>query len=387
MKKKSIMLLVAIIGIISLMIAGSAGEPAVLAKQDEVKEKGVTKWVGQTDMGSGDHTFASAQRMCEAITTASDGRLRLTVEPADEPEAILIFDAVHEGDIDFGVSHSAFWTDKFPAALLFCTRCGGMSPMAKYLWFISGEGAKLAQEMIDDQGDQDYNVHLVPGGGYLGPPYLFLHSKEPVENVAALEGLTIRSNGDEAAILGKFSDNVTWLPGGEIYDALRCTKEMEERGDCIDAFTFYSPYVHWQMGFHEVADYVYVSGCLGSHVLSQFIVNETSWNELPDDLKEIVQQVSNVEAITSYDERRQLDIAFLAAFQGYGCVVETLLPEIEWEFLQAAKQYYNDQAAGDDFYAKVLNSLRDFGGVIDNFSVEAITSYDEQCQGIYYWGY
>ncbi len=371
MKKKSIMLLVAIIGIISLMIAGSADKTMVVAKDDKVKKKTI-EWVGQTDFGAEYPAFASAQRMCEAITTASNGLLRLTVEPAADPSAT--FDAVHQGDIDFAVSWSVYWrTDKFPAASLFCIRSGGMSPMAKYLWFISGGGAELAQQMIDDQ---DYNVHLVPGGGYLGTPCLFLQSKEPVKSVADLQGLEkIRCGGDDAAeILRQMGASVIWLPSSEIYDALRCT---EEREDCIDAFTYDSPYVHWQMGFHEVAEYVYVSGCRDPHVLAHFIVNETSWNELPDDLEAIVLKVSKEEVLTSYDERRQLDIEALAKFRESGCVVETLSPEIEGAFLTEANEYYSEKADEGDFYAKVIRSLRAF---------EAITSYDEQCQGIYCWG-
>jgi len=376
--KKVIVIVMAVIGIVSLLMVGSALEPGAVAKE-KVEEKGVTKWIGQTDVGADHPMFASAQRMCEAITAASDGRLRLTVEPAGAVvPANTEFDAVHNGVIDFAVSYSFWWGDQFPARGLFCTRAGGMSPMAKYLWFISGDGAELAQAMIDDY-DYDYDVHIIPGGGYLSTPSLFLQSKKPVESVDDLKGLEkIRSFGDEAEILSRMGAWVIRLPGSEIWKAL----EEEE----IDAFTFSSPYIHWQCSFQEVAEYVYVSGCREPHFWAQFIVNETSWNELPDDLKWIVQGVSNVEAITSYDEQRQLDIAFLAAFQGYGCTVETISPKIERAFLQAARLYYDDQATTEGaFYAKVLESLRDFEEVLENFPVEAITSYDEQCQGIYSW--
>lgn len=376
MKRKRLLMLVGSIclAVMLAVIAGSADKTMVVAKDDKVKKKAI-EWVGQTDFGAEYPAFASAQRMCEAITTASHGLLRLTVEPAADPSAT--FNRVDEGDIDFAVSWSLYWTDKFPAAGLFCIRAGGMSPMAKYLWFISGGGAELAQQMIDDQ---DYNVHVVPGGGYLGTPCLFLHSKYPVKSVADLQGLEeIRCGGDDAAeILSEMGASVIWLPGDEIYDAMQCTEEMKEREECIDAFTYDSPYIHWQMSFQEVADYVYVSGCRDSHVLAHFIVNETSWNELPDDLKAIVLKVSKEEVLTSYDERRQLDIEALAKFWDYGCTVEMLSSAIEEAFLTEASEYYSEKATTEGgFYAKVIRSLRAF---------EAITSYDEQCQGIYCWG-
>jgi len=101
--KKVIVIVLAVIGIVSLMIAGSALEPAAVAKEQKKKE--VITWIGQTDMGPGNPMFASAQRMCEAITTVSGGRLKLTVEPAG---AVVPgnseFDAVDAGTIDFAFS-------------------------------------------------------------------------------------------------------------------------------------------------------------------------------------------------------------------------------------------------------------------------------------------
>ena len=246
-----------------------------------------------------------------------------------------------------------------------------MSPMGKYLWFISGGGAELAQEMIDDQG---YNVHLIPSGGLLDAPALFLHSRDPVNELADLEELKLRAAGDSVPILNLMDASAIFLPGGEIYAA------MQEEPPVIDAFEYTSPYINWQMGFYEIAAYVYVSGCREPGDVHHFIVNQTRWNELPGDLKAIVQQVSNEEALTSYGEKCQLDIEALAKFRGYGCVVEMLSSEIEEAFVLAANEYYDDQAIGKPFYAEVLQSLRHFEEALD-----AIGGYDKQCQEIYSW--
>lgn len=366
--KKIVVILLAVIGIVSLLMVGSALEPAAVAKEKE-GGKGVTKWIGETDIGPGDPMFTSAQRMCEAITTASGGRLKLTVEPA--VDAWATFDAVDAGTIDFAFSLPDPWRDKFPAAGLFSTRAGGMSPKAKYLWFISGGGAELAQQMI-----AAYDVQLIPGGGYLSTPETFLHSRYPINILDDLVGLKLRAIGDGGEILSIMRAEVVSLPGAEIY------KAMENKW--IDAFEFAGPYTNWQYGFQEVADYVYVSGCRVPHDLYHFIVNQTRWNELPDDLQRIVEQVSNVEVITSYNEQCQLDVAFLAAFWGYGCVVETLSSEIEEAFVLEANEYYDEQAEGDTFYTTVLESLRDFEADFEEALAgtlgEAIRSYAEQCE-------
>jgi TRAP-type C4-dicarboxylate transport system substrate-binding protein len=95
------------------------------------------------------------------------------------------------------------------------------------------------------------------------------------------------------------------------------------------------------------------------------------WDELPDDLKDIVLEVSEEEAIRGYEDLCLKDMKALANFRDYDCAVETLSPEIEEAFIKEAKAYQDELADGDDFYAEVLRSLRAF---------EAIQLYAEQCE-------
>jgi len=384
MKKKLAMLLVAVVAIVSLAVVTTAPQPVALAEEDEDYEgtalieaigeitaelhnisetlkgltpeeekvkKGNIQWAGVSQVGG--PMLESLQEMCDAIFDASDGRLQLTLLPPEEgPPGAEMFDAVDSGDIDFAVTPSMWWTDNFSAAELFCTRNGGMSPMEKYLWLISGGGAELAQEMIDG-----YNVYLVPGGGCMHTPDVFLHSSVPIDSVADLDGLKIRASGDSEAIFNELGAETVLLPPGEIYKAME-----EER---IDACDFSSPCLNWLFKFHEVAEYVYLSEGRTPHGYMPFLVNQDSWNELPYDLKVIVERITREEAITSYAEACQCDIEALEKFRGYCCseyccTVEPLSPDIEQAFLAAANAYYDGLAAGDPFYAEVLESQREF---------------------------
>jgi len=265
------MLVVAVVAILSLMMVGSIPEPAALAVEEAPpKEEGppgapeveLVEWVGQSYLPAGYFMFESLQRVCERITTASGEHLELTVEPGGELcPAGEEFDQVHEGNIDFAVSPFLIWTGKFPAAGLFTTRAGGMSPMEKYSWFISG-GAELAQEMI-----AGYNVQLIPGGGQLEPAEIFLHSNEPINEPADLKGLKIRAVGDAAEILSRMGAGTVLMPSEVIH------KNME-RG-VIDAFEYSTATLNWAMSFQEVAEYVYVSECRWPHTFNPFLVNKT----------------------------------------------------------------------------------------------------------------
>ena len=377
MKKKAVMLVLAAVAIVSLVVVGYAVKPMARAQEGEgqsepigtigeittelrtmnknfgrlievMGEEEVIEWTGQVSIGPGNPLYASIQKMCGSILDASGGRLKL--EFVKSPDVQVALDELHEGEIDFVLMNPAMWGNIFPAAGLFTLRPGGMSPMEKYLWFISGGGAELVQQMIDDY---DYNVHLVPGGGQLWTPEIFLHSNVEITEPADLVDLKIRAAGDGMQIFNMMGANATWMPGGEVYVAL-------DEG-WIDAAEYSSPCLGWNEGLYKVADYVYLSECRGPHEFSMFLVNKSRWEELPDDLKVMVEKISREAAIAVYADMCQADIEALEWFEASeNCTVENLPKEVEREFLNVANQYYNEKALENEFYAEVLQSLRDF---------------------------
>jgi len=368
------MLVLAAVAIVSLVVVGFAVKPMARAQEGEeqsepigtigeittelrtmndnferlievMEEEEVFEWTGQAQIGPGNPIYESMQRMCQSMLDASGGRLKLEFVPSPDPQGA--FDQLNAGEIDFVIMHFAFWKDKFPAGELFTMRLGGMSPMEKYLWFISGGGAELAQQMIGA-----YNVHLVPGGGQLTTPETFLNSNAKIKVPGDLVDLKIRTAGDGAEIFNMMGAKPVFMPAREIYEALQ--------EGWIDAAEFASPCLDWTMKFYEVVENVYVSECRASHQFLAFLVNKTSWEELPDDLKVIVEKVSREEAIAGYADVCQGDIEALEWFKDYGCNVETLSVEVEEAFLDAANEFYDQMAAADPFYAEVLQSQRDF---------------------------
>lgn len=375
MKKKLSILVVVVAVIYGLAAVGPAVGPTALAEEkdkdtalleaigeitselqevnstlkymvSEPEEPEVIEWIGQVESGL---TLASLQEMSEDISAASGGRLVLDVRASgDICSRQDEFDAVNQGVLDFAVTAPDFWTEKFPAASLFSTRCGGMSPMEKYLWLISGGGAGLAQEMVDA-----YDVYIVPGGGQMGTPETFLSSNNTIVTVGDLAGLKVRAWGDSWCILANMGAQTVLMPGNEIY------KAMED--GMIDAFEFVSPCLDLTMSFHEVAEYVYLSECRVPHYYNPFIVNEDSWAALPDDLRVLVEKMAREQVTKYYAELCQCDMEALVEFQVYGCTVERLSQEVEDAFLAEASAYYDDKAIEyGGLYAEVLASQREF---------------------------
>jgi len=211
----------------------------------------------------------------------------------------------------------------------------------------------LAQEMV-----KDYDVKLFNGGGYMGPPELFIHTDKEIKTLSDLKGLKIRAAGDGGAILSRVGAGVVFMPAGEIFESMT-------RG-VIDAFECSNPTVDWDLGLNEVGKYVYSGGCRQPYEFNPFMVNQKSWNELPDDLKVIVEEVAGLETYRIYSQMCNWDMESLDKFRDYGCIVGQVTPEMTADWMEVANEFYAVKAAEDAFMAEVLDSYNSFQAAFDS---------------------
>ena len=123
------------------------------------------------------------------------------------------------------------------------------------------------------------------GVTYLGtldfmPPEI-LCSVAPINKLSDFKGKNIRAGGIGALFYKALGANTVSIAAPEIYTALQMKT--------IDAAEFSDWKENKDMGLHEVTKYV-IEPCLhlGSNEDKGFIVNTKAWNELPQDLKDIV---------------------------------------------------------------------------------------------------
>jgi TRAP-type mannitol/chloroaromatic compound transport system substrate-binding protein len=324
---------------------GGGAAPAEEEEEAPAQASGeVIEWIGQSHAGGITQQHHSLQRVAEEIGAASGGRLMMSVEvgggiaPASQE-----FQAVDAGTLDFAVTCFMYWRDQFPACGIFTMVSGGMTPMEAMSWFREGGGSELADEMVEGS-----NVHIVKNGGWMGPPEAFLMTNKELKTANDLKGLQIRGAGDAAEILSRMGAGMVMMAAGEVFEAM-------QRG-VIDAFEVASPTLNWDLGLQEAADYLYLSGARQPYEYNPFIVNVDRWNELPDDLKAIVQQVNQAETIRAYDELLRLDLEAIAKFKDYGTKVLPLPKAVEDAYLAEAKAFYDEMAAQDEFRGRVLDS-------------------------------
>ena len=183
---------------------------------------------------------------------------------------------------------------------------------------------------------------------------MFFHSKVRLDSMADVKGLKARCMGDGGEILKRMGAATVIIPGGELYEAM-------QRGT-IDAFEYSTLASNWTMHFNEVAKYVYLSPTRAPSDPQVFFVNKEAWEELPDDLKGIVESVV---AKFSQEQHEYLVAESLKAvekFRGAGNEVLRVPKDIDDALLAEANKFYEEKSKSEKpIFGEIYHSMKAFG--------------------------
>jgi len=210
-------------------------------------------------------------------------------------------------------------------------------------WWQHGGGKELYHKMI-----QEYDVQIF--SGIVTPPEIFLQSTKPLKTLADLKGVKIRTSGDDGEILAKMGASIVSVAPGEIYESLK-------RG-VIDAAQLSTPALDWSFGLQEVVDYMYLSPVRQPSDWAVVEIKKSAFEELPDDLKQIVDSEMNALTLRSYNWLLWADVEAIKSFKDYGTNVEPASQEIVDEMKRLAVILYDEKAAKDPVAAEIINSIR-----------------------------
>jgi TRAP-type mannitol/chloroaromatic compound transport system substrate-binding protein len=303
-----------------------------------------------------DPNFQVTVDIGKRVEIMSEGRMVWDVFTGGEiVPAMKEVTGIHEGVLDAS-SNPAVWSlELFPAAGLFFQVAGGLTPVPQAIWYLVGGGFELIREMY-----APLNVHVVTIHS-LRNPEVWAHSSKPLKTADDFKGLKMRALGDPGNILANMGVAVTSTHGSEIYESM-------QRG-VIDAFEMGPFGPNWNMGFQEVAKYVYQSPSRGPTDMALFYVNEQKWNALPPDLQNMIETATWREGWQYYANEVKNEGAYIQKFKDYGCIVEPLPAAIETAFMAEAQKYYDAKSAADPFYAKVVQSQREFKKITDSLNI------------------
>ena len=373
MKRSFVVLLVTLLAIGSFVFAGCApdaqpaddeGTTAAPAEDEEessapaAPEGEVIKWQYQGHPPVSDYYFKAVERISEQITTMSNGRLTVepyaggSIVPASEE-----LEGVHQGVLNMGSACPMYAVGKFPQAPLFDAVSGGMTAMQMTLWHTRGNGDALAAKMWEEK----MNVKYVGTCGQL-PPEIWAHTNKKIEQPSDLKGLKMRCAGDGGEILAGMGVATVYFPGAEIY-------ESTQRG-VIDAFEYASPFLNWGMGFHEVADYLYMSPSRAPTDNAHVWVNRDDWEALSPDLQAIVMDACVAVGIDYTAESYMKDDEALVEYYDYGTEVIKMPTAVEDAYLAAAMDFYDAKAATDPLYKEIVDDHWAFKALCDRAGIK-----------------
>jgi TRAP-type mannitol/chloroaromatic compound transport system substrate-binding protein len=311
----------------------------IKTSEDKVKWKMVMPW------SKGLLFYDMAQHFADTVKLASGGRLDIKLFSAGElVGAMESFDAVSKGSAQIGHDWPGYWKGKNEAFVAFASVPFGLDTEGYNIWLYERGGLQMMQELYGQ-----YNLYVLPGGN--GGQEMGLFSNKKATKMEDFKGLRIRTPGWYMDIMNSLGGSVSPLPGGEVYLAL-------ERG-VIDAAEFSAPAINYPMGFDEITQYVIQPGVHQPSVQLSFFINQDAWNELPDDLKWIVDTAAKETQLWSTAWIENLNIEAIKLFKEKVEFIK-MDPETISAFAQQTKNYLEELKSKNPDVKKVMESQEKF---------------------------
>jgi TRAP-type mannitol/chloroaromatic compound transport system substrate-binding protein len=205
----------------------------------------------------------------------SDGRIEVEMLPV---ESIVAHnetqDAIAAGILDGHITDTSYFSGKDPAFGLIANPVGAWSDPQQMFDFMEASGAALMNELVEP-----YGLHFI---GATTPGLEAFVSKVPLEGVDDLKGLKLRApEGLVQQVFAAAGAAPVNLPGSEVFTSL-------DKG-VIDAADYTVFSTNQAQGMHDVAPHPVYPG-FHSMPLVEVSMNLETWNALPDDLKQVMEE-------------------------------------------------------------------------------------------------
>jgi len=288
----------------------------------------------------------------EKVEKMSGGRLLIVTHGEGEivPPAST-YESVRDGVLDAAMNTPAWQKGLFPAGDLFYTLPGGVTETLDLITWSYREGNKLQQEMYGD------TVIVFPIG--LTPPEVFWSTRE-IRTLEDLKGLAMD-------LFNRLGVSVVQLPGGEVVPALR-------RG-VIDAAEFCFPSMDEALGIHEIAKYMIIPPIHAGSNIFQLFINPAKWNELPEDLKEIVKNAAHAATMEVFAQQMEDQAASIERLKAAGVVFCKLSKEDQKIAHDLAYQIIEEKAKENPWIARMWESQKRLITNLQTFT--SLTKFDK----------
>ncbi len=232
------------------------------------------RWRAQSAFSRGDFSAELLPEFAAEVKKLSNGRLLIqTLFAGDLVPSDDTFKATSQGIIEMSQTCGVLWSGEEPIlGLEFGLPFGFKGSLEDVENLIKETGLyKLWAKAYDRK-----NVHLL--GIHTYGPYPAIASNKPVRSLNDFKGLKVRAILEIADLMKELGASPVYVPGGEIYMSLKL--------GVFDAATYSIDAIR---GFklNEVIKY-YILPYWSDWYFGDVIINNDAWNELPDDLKQVL---------------------------------------------------------------------------------------------------
>jgi TRAP-type mannitol/chloroaromatic compound transport system substrate-binding protein len=324
--------------------AGVVAAPMVAKgapEQQDVRWKMATGWPGGPLMEIGAKAFA------EKIEFLSEGRIKVQVFPGGAlGNALRVPETVKNGVAECGHTWMGYDWGAQLTTTLFGGYAGSFDTERMLHWLYEAGGAEMQRQFRDE------TAGIVSIPLFIRTAEVFLHSRRPVRTLADLQGLKIRTAGAWLDMTRTLGAAPVTTAGGEIYPAL-------ERG-VIDATEWGTLWENISPGFYKVAKYLVIPGVHQPTAPFELAINKAAWDRLAARDKRLVEQAAKLVTFESWTRIGQEDAKSLDLYRKAGNEIIELEPEVQYKVREIADQWADEQAQKDPWFAKVLQSQRQF---------------------------
>jgi TRAP-type mannitol/chloroaromatic compound transport system substrate-binding protein len=306
-------------------------------------------WHLQSQATNTSSDFKEMLVMADEIRVMSNGRLNIKPVPGGTisggPD---IFNAVKNGTVEMGNGWPNWWSGQHPAwAVMNAGPFDFMNLDASMLFFLAGDGTKLANELSIPEG-VIWRPAWWPGMEF------GLLSTSPINGIDDLAQKKIRVGpGLPSEVLSAAGGAYTVpLVPQEIRPAL-------ESGE-LDAVEWTTTSGAWDLGLQDIAKHAIVPAIWQPSVLADFLINEKAYSELPPDLQMILETAIRSFTLRATVKNKVNDFEALAKFQEAGTTITRWSAEDIERWRVAADKIYADYSARDVFTARLIKAKQDF---------------------------
>jgi TRAP-type mannitol/chloroaromatic compound transport system substrate-binding protein len=161
-------------------------------------------------------------------------------------------------------------------------------------WYYQGGGIEEVEWFFQDHLGLDvvWRPLLSSGAQPLG------WFNREIESAEDMQGLRLRIPGIPGEMYEGMGVSVVTLPGGEIVPA-------GERG-VIDAAEFVGPWIDYALGFQDIWQIYYAPAYHEVVTVAEILINQEVWNDLPEDLRGIVELVTE-SSMLWWEQKQQMN--------------------------------------------------------------------------------